>query len=214
MRKLDVLHNAVKTKYMFVFFCMLCDCIGQQRPTWNGAKGQQWVSTLHWTVVSKLIPMYQVWWQLNGVCIQNVLEQKKAAPFGLFMRSTPLHLPPPRTSESFSKMKSNSFSVTSGVKVLVMQTRTSIQISNPIWLAEHKLKKQKQNKNDSSEDSNSGKDSVSEHKSTFIAFRLTQGCQGAECLSYPTFYTHSVVFLWPGVGLVNFSNQELSSLTL
>lgn len=77
MRKLDVSHNAVKTKYMFVFFCMLCDCIGQQRPTWNGTKGQQWVSTLHWTVVSKLIPMYQVWWQLNGVCIQNVLEQSK-----------------------------------------------------------------------------------------------------------------------------------------
>lgn len=145
----SIIQSLIKTfdgLYVFVLFfyilppdeetrcvtqCMLCDCIGQQRPTWNGTKGQ-WVSTLHWTVVSKLIPMYQVWWQLNGVCIQNVLEQKKAAQFGLFMRSTPLHLPPPRTSESFSKMKSNSFSVTSGVKVLVMQTRSSIQISNPI----------------------------------------------------------------------------------
>lgn len=139
---------------------------------------------------------------------------KKAAPFSLFMRSTPLHLPPPRTSESFSEMKSNTFWVTSGLEVLVMQMRSSIQISNPIWEAEHKLKKQKQNKNDSSEDSNSGKDSVIEHKSTFIAFRLTQGCQAAECLSYLTFYTHCVVFLWPGVGLVTFLNQELLALTL
>lgn len=91
--------------------------------------------------------------------------------------------------------------------------------SHLVGRAQAEKKKQKQNRNDSSKDwlsdwARTGKDSVSEHRRASVAFRLTQGCCAAECLSYLTFYTYSVVFLWPGVGFVTLLNQELSPLML
>lgn len=58
--------------------------------------------------------------------------RKTAAQFGLFVRIAPFHPPPAGTSESFSKMKSNSLWVTSGVKeVLVLQTRSWFKFQIP-----------------------------------------------------------------------------------
>lgn len=96
---------------------MLCNC-------------HQWVSTLHWVVVFKLMPTFKVQCKLNWSVFQMFWNRNRIS----VSSCTPLHLPPAGTPKSFRKTKWNHFWET------CRHDEELIQISNPMWDLEYQLK--------------------------------------------------------------------------